>query len=596
MKRMLSLLLVFLMLTGLTACGQEAPAETTIPQTETQAETQAATQPSTNPTESGPLLTVQRNLPQKEETLKFLETIPWLDQTTEYLMVDDIPAVISYRNDGGTDKPIYIVPHTSWGTKENSIEFMPTGVSDINALFLAFDVSGYGDSPRGKLEGDAALQSAAADIDKLLTYVSTLGIANTDRIIIEGIEMAADVALTYLEYGQFTPAIVTLSQPSLTVGEYPNTQVLLDVDFDVRNTTYADFESRKTAVENPKVTATVQEGTYEAPAVDETAPAAIPETTAPPAPETTVPETTVPETTLPAPPASTGKVLQFSLTVERNLPMADDITGGLPNSTKVEKLRVNDLCAIIAYQADGQKKPVFLYLHGSGGGKEDGYQFLEPIVRDVNGIFISVDMPYGGESTHVMRNLTGAEIICSAVPDIDNLFAFCSTIPEADLNNIYLHGMSGGAASALAYVSKGAFTPSLLTVTVPCFDFRTYGEGGPPYARFNVEGDSTPHMTDQQINAYMDEYNAYLHAERMMDTYVFAGIGLAGPPNAEMDGKQMEDKFKQMGKTDMDFRFYPDVDHNIPGEFYIASNQKMVDMRSGSKIVNPTVQVNITEK
>ncbi len=579
MKRFVSIVLSCLVVCALTACGKEEGPS--IP---------AESLSITVPEETGLVLTVQRNLPLKEEATEILADMDWLNATTECIQVDDIPVIMTYQNDGKTNKPIYIVPHSSWGTKEASVEWIPAGVADVNAMFLSFDMSGYGDSPRAECSKEQAVQDAVMDIDKILSYVSGLGIVNTDRIIMEGIEMGADVVLAYLEKGQFTPAIVTLKEPSLPVGEYSQTQVLLNVDYEQRKEAYLQFLLKRMSVENPSVTVTVKEGIYVQP------PAAQPMTpadTEPVAEEPAATEVTVPKTTVPV---QSGDIFAVDLTVEHNRPVDPDVKSSLGIGVKMESIRVNHLAALIAYREDGQKKPVYVYLHGSGGGKEEAYLSLDFVVKELNGIFVSFDMPYGGESTHPMRTITGAEVICGVVPDIDNLLAYCSTIAEADMNNIYFHGMSGGAASALAYMTKGVFTPSLLIVTVPCFDFRTYGEYGPPYNTYPMEGDPNPALTKQQIDAILDEHNAYTHAERMLDTYVLAGIGLAGPPNAEMDGKQMEEKFKQMGKTDAAFYFYPDVDHNFPEEFYSVANQKMMEMCSGSDIVNPQVHVNITEK
>lgn len=135
---------------------------------------------------------------------------------------------------------------------------------------------------------------------------------------------------------------------------------------------------------------------------------------------------------------------------------------------RYEALQLGDIPVLEVYEDDGREKPLLIFLHGLGLGKDS----LLPVLTayaEAGYYAVSMDAYDQGERYSPLINCDSWAAVLITVCDVDRLIAYYETVPQADADSFVLGGFSMGGVEAWAYAEIGSHSPAaLVTISGMC--------------------------------------------------------------------------------------------------------------------------------
>lgn len=135
---------------------------------------------------------------------------------------------------------------------------------------------------------------------------------------------------------------------------------------------------------------------------------------------------------------------------------------------RYESLQLGDIPVLEVYEDDGKEKPLLIFLHGLGLGKDS----LLPVLTayaEAGYYAVSMDAYDQGDRYSPLINCDSWAAVLITVCDVDRLIEYYETVPQADADSFVLGGFSMGGVEAWVYAEIGSHSPAaLVTISGMC--------------------------------------------------------------------------------------------------------------------------------
>lgn len=128
-------------------------------------------------------------------------------------MIDGVPVYEMYQN-RSDQSPILFFLHGQSSRKEENLDEMAT-YAEAGYFCVAVDLQGHGERITDEqLMGLEITKNTAGDIDLLLDYYESCGLADPTRFALNGFSQGGSVAYWYAAYGKRTPSALVVGSTS----------------------------------------------------------------------------------------------------------------------------------------------------------------------------------------------------------------------------------------------------------------------------------------------------------------------------------------------------------------------------------------------
>ncbi len=135
---------------------------------------------------------------------------------------------------------------------------------------------------------------------------------------------------------------------------------------------------------------------------------------------------------------------------------------------RYDVLQLDDIPVLEVYEDNGEEKPLLIFLHGLGLGKDSLLSVLSAYA-EAGYYAVSMDAYNQGDRYSPLINCDSWAAMLITVSDVDRLIEYYETVPQADAAGFVLGGFSMGSVEAWAYAEIGGHSPAaLVTLSGMC--------------------------------------------------------------------------------------------------------------------------------
>lgn len=135
---------------------------------------------------------------------------------------------------------------------------------------------------------------------------------------------------------------------------------------------------------------------------------------------------------------------------------------------RYDVLQLDDIPVLEVYEDNGKEKPLLIFLHGLGLGKDSLLSVLS-VYAEAGYYAVSMDAYNQGDRYSPLINCDSWAAMLITVSDVDRLIEYYEIVPQADAGRFVLGGFSMGSVEAWAYAEIGSHSPAaLVTLSGMC--------------------------------------------------------------------------------------------------------------------------------
>lgn len=143
---------------------------------------------------------------------------------------------------------------------------------------------------------------------------------------------------------------------------------------------------------------------------------------------------------------------------------------------RYDQLQIDDIPVLEVYKDDGREKPLLIFLHGLGLGKDSLLSELSSYA-EAGYYAVSMDAFNQGDRYSPLINCDNWAAMLITVNDVDRLVEYYGTVPQADADSFILGGFSMGGVEAWAYAEIGSYSPAALVTLSGVCEYGVWQDG-----------------------------------------------------------------------------------------------------------------------